>query len=52
MDLPSSDNGQNRIPTIATPASLNGHSLTHIKIYYSSDNFNESTSSILGPQRR
>ena len=32
-------------------ASLNGHSLTHIKIYYSSDNFNESTSSISGPQR-
>ncbi len=31
-------------------ASLNGHSLTHIKIYYSSDNFNESTSSISGPQ--
>ncbi len=23
-------------------ASLSGHSLTHIKIYYSSDNFNES----------
>ncbi len=36
------DNGQNRIPTIAThtkSASLNVHSLTHIKIYYSSDNF-------------
>ncbi len=27
-------------------------SLIRIKIYYNSDNFNESTSSILGPQKR
>ncbi len=32
-------------------ASLNGHSLTHIKVYYSSDNFNENKF-YLGPQRR
>ncbi len=40
------DNGQTLLLHHTKSVSLNGHSLTHIKIYYSSDNFLRSTEAV------